>query len=103
MNFNKFLFKDSKGKPSITATAFILGFAVVNFKLIFSGIELGKFKMELFSGGEYAAALGALGAIYVLRRSTDPESHSSSLNVAKEEPIEEVKIKKPARHSKLKR
>lgn len=103
MNFNKFLFKDSKGKPSITATAFILGFAVVNFKLIFSGIELGKFKMELFSGGEYAAALGALGAIYVLRRSTDPESHSSDLNVAKEEPIEEVRIKKPARHSKLKK
>lgn len=103
MNFNKFLFKDSKGKPSITATAFILGFAVVNFKLIFSGLELGKFKMELFSGGEYAAALGALGAIYVLRRSTDPESHSSDLNDTKEEVLEETEIKKPVRVSKSKK
>ena len=74
MNLNKFLFKDSKGKPSLTATAFIIGFAVVNLKLIFSGFELQNFKMALFSGGEYAAAVGALGAIYVLRRSTDPDN-----------------------------
>lgn len=70
MNLNKFLFKDSEGKPSLTATAFIIGFVVVNLKLIFSGIEFGEFKMALFGGGEYAAAVGALGAVYVLRRST---------------------------------
>jgi hypothetical protein len=73
MNVNKFLFKDSKGKPSLTATAFIIGFGVVNLKLIFSGFEIGNFKMALFSGGEYAAAVGALGAVYVLRRSTDTD------------------------------
>ncbi len=71
MDLNKFLIKDSNGKPSLTATAFIIGFAVVNFKLIFSGFEFNGFKMALFSGGEYAAAIGALGAVYVLRRSTD--------------------------------
>jgi hypothetical protein len=71
MDLNKFLFKDSKGKPSLTATAFIVGFAVVNLKLIFSGVEFNAFKIALFSGGEYAAAIGALGAVYVLRRSTE--------------------------------
>ena len=73
MNLNKFLIKDSNGKPSLTATAFIIGFAVVNLKLIFSGFELEGFKMTLFTGGEYAAAVGALGAVYVLRRSTDKD------------------------------
>ena len=73
MDLNKFLFKDSRGKPSLTATAFILGFAVVNLKLIFSGFEFENFKMALFSGGEYAAAVGSLGAIYVIRRSTEKE------------------------------
>jgi hypothetical protein len=73
MNLNKFLFKDSKGKPSLTATAFIVGFVVVNLKLIFSGFEFENFKLALFSGGEYAAAVGALGAVYVLRRSTDTD------------------------------
>ena len=71
MDLNKFLFKDSKGKPSLTATAFIVGFVIVNLKLIFSGVEFENFKIALFSGGEYAAAVGALGAVYVLRRSTD--------------------------------
>lgn len=73
MDLNKFLFKDSKGKPSLTATAFIVGFAVVNLKLIFSGVEFNSFKVALFSGGEYAAAVGALGAVYVLRRSTEKQ------------------------------
>jgi len=71
MDLNRFLFKDSNGKPSLTATAFILGFTVVNLKLIFSGVELNKFKIALFSGGEYAAAVAALGGVYVLRRSTE--------------------------------
>jgi hypothetical protein len=71
VDLNKFLVKDSKGKPSLTATAFIIGFVVVNLKLILSGFEFENFKITLFSGGEYAAAVGALGAVYVLRRSTD--------------------------------
>jgi hypothetical protein len=71
VDLNKFLFKNSDGKPSLTASAFILGFLVVNLKLIFSGVELNNFKIALFSGGEYAAAVAALGGVYVMRRSTE--------------------------------
>lgn len=67
---NKFLLKDSSGNPSVTMTAFVLGFIVVNAKLIFSGMTLGGLKIAAFSGSEYALAMGALGAIYVLRRSS---------------------------------
>ena len=66
----KFLLKDSSGEPSLTMTAFVLGFIVVNFKLLVSGLTIGGLKMAAFSGTEYGAALAALGAIYVLRRST---------------------------------
>jgi len=65
-----FLTKDKNGTPSITRVAFVSGFAVVNAKLLISGLTLGGFKMAAFSGTEYAAAIGALGAVYVLRRST---------------------------------
>jgi hypothetical protein len=71
MDLNKILFKDSSGKPSLTATSFILGFIVVNLKLIFSGVEFNNVKIALFSGGEYAAAVAALGGVYVMRRSTE--------------------------------
>lgn len=73
MNFNKILIKDSSGKPSITMTTFVMGFVVVNLKLIFSGVDLNGFKMAAFTGGEYAAAIGALGGTYVLRRSTEKQ------------------------------
>ena len=64
----KFLIKDSDGKPSVTMTAFVTGFLVVNAKLLLAGIEIAGFKMTAFTGGEYAAAVGALGAVYVMRR-----------------------------------
>ena len=73
MNLNKFLLKDSSGSPSVTMTSFVLGFIIVNAKLIFSGMTIGGLKIAAFSGSEYALALGALGAIYVLRRSTTKE------------------------------
>lgn len=69
--FHKFLLTDTSGKKSSTLTAFVLGFIVVNLKLILSGITLGDYSMSEFDGGDYSMALGALGAIYVLRRSTD--------------------------------
>jgi hypothetical protein len=55
-----------------TMTAFVLGFIVVNAKLLLSGMTLGGLELAPFTGVEYAAAVSALGAIYVLRRSTDP-------------------------------
>jgi len=71
MNINKLLIKDSKGEPSVTMTAFVTGFLIVNLKLIASGMTIGGITLTAFTGGEYAAAVGALGAVYVLRRSTE--------------------------------
>lgn len=71
----KFLVKDSSGKPSVTTTAFIIGFFVVNFKLLMSGIKINDtIKFIEFGGGDYAAALAALGAIYVLRKHSEAKT-----------------------------
>lgn len=60
---------DPKTKEkSVTLTAFITGFMVATLKLLISGAEIGSVKLGVFSGGEFAAAVGALGAIYVMRR-----------------------------------
>ena len=70
--FSKLLLTDTSGKKSTTLTAFVLGFVIVNIKLLASGLTLGGYSMSEFTGGDYSAAMAALGAIYVLRRSTDP-------------------------------
>jgi hypothetical protein len=64
----KFLLKDSSGKPSVTMTAFVLGFLVINLKLILSGMTIYGITLNPFTGGEYAAAIASIGSIYVLRR-----------------------------------
>ena len=66
--------RDSSGKKSVTMTAFVLGFLVVNLKLLISGLTLAGYEMAAFTGTEYGASLAALGAIYVLRRSKDKET-----------------------------
>lgn len=76
MDLNKLLIKDSSGKLSVTMTAFVTGFIVVNAKLLLSGLTIGGYTMAAFTGGEYSAAVGSLGAIYVLRRSTSKENES---------------------------
>lgn len=73
MNFPHLL-TDTSGKKSVTMTAFCVGFLVVNFKLLASGMTLGGMGFSPFSGTDYGVALSALGAIYVLRRSTDPSN-----------------------------
>lgn len=74
----KYLIKDSTGKPSVTHTAFIIGFITATAKLLLSGVEIGGLTLEPFSGGDYAAAVSALGAIYVLRRNMgNPEKKDS--------------------------
>ena len=70
MNVNKFLIKDSAGQPSVTMTAFVLGFIAVNLKLLVSGMTFGNFTMSTFNGVDYSAAIAALGAVYVMRRTT---------------------------------
>jgi len=74
---NNFLIKDSDGKPSVTMTAFVTGFIVVNAKLLLSGVTIAGYTMTAFTGGEYAAAIGALGAVYVMRRSTQKKNEVS--------------------------
>jgi len=68
MNLGKLLIKDSSGKPSVTMTAFVLGFIAVNAKLLLAGVTIAGYTMTPFTGGEYAAAIGSLGSIYLLRR-----------------------------------
>ncbi len=68
MDLRKVLIKNTDGKPCVVTTAFVLGFAIVNLKLILSGFTIKEVTLSAFTGGEYAAALGALGAIYVMRR-----------------------------------
>jgi len=64
-----FIIKDVKTKrPSYTVTAFVIGFFVVNLKLIISGITVGSIMMSEFTGIDYAAAVAALGTIYVMRK-----------------------------------
>lgn len=77
MDLRKLMLVDSDGKPSATLTAFFIGFLVVNFKLLVSGLTIMGLGFGIFTGGEYAGALGALGAIYVMRRNLS--------NVKKEE------------------
>ena len=76
-SFDKMLLTDTSGKKSATLTAFVSGFLVVNAKLLLSGVTVGGFVLSPFSGTEYAAAVAALGAIYVLRRSTAPADSES--------------------------
>jgi len=68
---NKFLFTDTNGKKSVTVTVFVLGSILVSLKLVFSGIAVGGVTLAPFTGGEFAAAIGALGGIYVIRRNAD--------------------------------
>lgn len=67
----RLMLSDSKGEKSITVTAFIIGFIIVNLKLLISGLSVAGIQMENFSGSDYAVAVGSLGAIYVMRRATD--------------------------------
>jgi hypothetical protein len=67
--------KDPKTKePSVTLTAFVLGFLVAISKLGLSGIQLSeKIKIEQFSGADFGMVVAALGAIYTLRRHKSSE------------------------------
>jgi len=60
------ILKNKNGIPSYTATITIVGFAIINLKLLFSGISLPHdIKMSEFSGVDYAAALSAIGGIHL--------------------------------------
>ncbi len=71
---NFILIKNNDGKPSVTLSAFIYGFIVVNAKLIMSGITIGTMVMAPFSGSEYGISIAALGSIYVLRKNVEKKA-----------------------------
>ena len=57
------------GKPSYTATMVVVGFFIINFKLLMSGIQItDTIKMSDFSGIDYSTALGALGGIHLFNK-----------------------------------
>lgn len=64
MDLSKFLIRHTGGEKSLTATAFVLGFLIVNFKFLFGGL----WGTSVITGIDYGAALAALGGIYALRR-----------------------------------
>lgn len=64
--------KDPKtGEQSVTLTAFVAGFAVATLKLLVSGLTVAGVSVAAFSGGDFAAVVGSLGAIYAMRKHTD--------------------------------
>lgn len=67
---DKLVIKDVKtGKPSYTLTVFLLGSLLINLKLLLSGMQFTEtFKFEIFSGIDYAAAMGSIGMVYTLRK-----------------------------------
>jgi len=69
--------KDPKTKePSATLTMFVVGFAACLAKLMTSNMVAGEFQFGAFGGTDFAAAVGALGAIYAARKHTDSNRDS---------------------------
>ena len=63
--------KDPKtNEVSVTLTLLVIGFIVCTGKLLLSGLEFGSIKLGAFGGGDFAGAVGALGALYWARRNT---------------------------------
>jgi hypothetical protein len=58
------------GRPSYTATMVVVGFLIINLKLLLSGIQITeKIKMSDFTGIDYSACLTALGGIHIFNKS----------------------------------
>lgn len=67
MKLDDILLKDpSSGGPSTTRSVFFYGALVCLGKLLVSGMSIKGFNLGSFGGGDFAAAIGALGAIYAL-------------------------------------
>jgi hypothetical protein len=62
------------GEKSVTLTAFISGFGVATLKLLLSGVTIAGVTLAPFSGSDYAMVVGAVGAIYWARKSTEAQN-----------------------------
>ena len=67
-----FWLKDPKTKErSATLTLLVYGYFVCLAKLLVSGVIIGTTQLGTFTGVDFAAAVGALGALYGVRKYTD--------------------------------
>jgi len=76
---NAFVIKNVKtGKPSYTTTMVIIGFGVINLKLLLAGMEItDKIKFSDFTGIDYAACLTAIGGIYLWNKKGEKKKEES--------------------------
>ena len=74
----KYLKDPKTGQESATLTILMSTFGICLIKLLFSGMTYGEFTAGVFTGADFATAVGAAGALYGFRKSTDK-------NIEKEE------------------
>lgn len=80
------VFRDPKNNsPSVTMTAFAIGFVIASLKLLVSGMELDGIKMGSFDGSDFAMVMAALGGVYTLRRHSDSVTGSERKQNEKKE------------------
>lgn len=66
--------KDPKtGRKSVTLTLLVATFVVAIIKLMFSSMGIASIEFETFSGTDFAATLGAMGAIYGFRKYSEKD------------------------------
>lgn len=65
------ILKGQDGKPSLTAHIMSMGTVICLLKLLLSGVTLGPLVFAPFSGGDFAAAFGALAAFYWAKRNVE--------------------------------
>lgn len=64
--------KDPKtGEPSVTMTMMVIGFVIASIKYLSAGVVVGSVTLGASTGGDFAAVIGALGAIYAARKHSD--------------------------------
>lgn len=85
IDLSKIVMKDSSGQPSVTVTAFVIGFLVASAKLLFSGMTVGDLTLSPFTGVDFAATMSALGVIYTLRRNKAEDKTTNQTEGSSEE------------------
>lgn len=77
---SKLIIKNVKtGVPSYTLTMTLVGFFIINLKLLFSGMEImDKVKFSDFSGTDYAAALAAIGSIHIFNKKVNNDKKENT-------------------------
>lgn len=76
------------GKKSATLTLLVYGYVVCLAKLLLSGVAVASLSCGEFSGVDFAAAIGALGALYGVRKHTDAKAASSQSADGTKPPVE---------------